>query len=127
MYQTWAKQNIVKQSVALLNIRDAQYHQYHCLYFNISFSFQASVEGTVNLQNVSFQYPTRPDVQVLRGLDLTVEQGQTVALVGSSGCGKSTTIQLLERFYDPMSGLVVSIFDIYTLCTSCTVSYSESM
>lgn len=44
---------------------------------------------------------------VLRGLNLTVEMGETLALVGGSGCGKSTVIQLLERFYDPQEGTVV--------------------
>ncbi len=55
-----------------------------------------------------FQYPTRPEVQVLDGLNITVSPGQTVALVGSSGCGKSTTVQLIERFYDAEDGQVVS-------------------
>lgn len=51
-----------------------------------------------------FRYPTRPEQPVLRGLNLTVKPGQYVALVGASGCGKSTTIALLERFYDPLVG-----------------------
>ena len=45
-------------------------------------------------------------LKVLNGLTLEVKQGQTVALVGSSGCGKSTTVQLVQRFYDPLSGSV---------------------
>lgn len=53
-------------------------------------------------------YPTRPKVQVLQGLNVKVTKGQTLALVGSSGCGKSTSVQLLERFYDPVDGKVVS-------------------
>ncbi|NXX73467.1 MDR3 protein, partial [Urocolius indicus] len=60
--------------------------------------------GNITLNNVVFNYPTRPEAQVLRGLNVTVEKGQTLALVGSSGCGKSTIVQLLERFYDPLSG-----------------------
>lgn len=44
--------------------------------------------------------------QILQGIDLEVRKGQTVALVGSSGCGKSTIIQLLQRFYDPEEGQV---------------------
>ncbi|CAM5112321.1 unnamed protein product [Natator depressus] len=60
--------------------------------------------GNVAFKEVTFNYPTRPDVQVLQGLNIKVEKGQTLALVGSSGCGKSTVIQLLERFYDPLGG-----------------------
>lgn len=64
-------------------------------------------EGRIEFQNVHFRYPTRPEQPVLRGLDLTVEPGQYIALVGASGCGKSTTIAMLERFYDPQSGTVL--------------------
>jgi ATP-binding cassette, subfamily B (MDR/TAP), member 1 len=64
----------------------------------------AHVEGFVEFRNVHFRYPNRPDVAVLRGLNLTVKPGQYIALVGASGCGKSTTIALMERFYDPLAG-----------------------
>ncbi|KAM9307778.1 ATP-dependent translocase ABCB1 [Gastrophryne carolinensis] len=63
-------------------------------------------EGNIMFRDVQFNYPTRPDVAVLQGLDVSVTKGQTLALVGSSGCGKSTTVQLLERFYDPHGGIV---------------------
>lgn len=53
-------------------------------------------------------YPTRPDVRVLRNLSFKIEAGKTLALVGESGCGKSTVISLIERFYDPISGVIVS-------------------
>ncbi|XP_036102170.1 phosphatidylcholine translocator ABCB4 isoform X6 [Molossus molossus] len=64
-------------------------------------------QGNVTFNEVVFNYPTRPDVPVLQGLSLEVKKGQTLALVGSSGCGKSTVVQLLERFYDPMTGRVL--------------------
>ncbi|XP_048195905.1 ATP-dependent translocase ABCB1-like isoform X2 [Perognathus longimembris pacificus] len=65
------------------------------------------LEGNVTFNEVKFNYPTRPDIPVLQGLSLQVKKGQTLALVGSSGCGKSTVVQLLERFYDPLSGTVL--------------------
>ncbi|USP78805.1 ABC multidrug transporter mdr1 [Curvularia clavata] len=63
--------------------------------------------GKVELQDVRFTYPGRPDHRVLRGVSLAAEPGQFVALVGASGSGKSTVMQLLERFYDPTSGAVL--------------------
>ncbi|KIK97939.1 hypothetical protein PAXRUDRAFT_807077 [Paxillus rubicundulus Ve08.2h10] len=66
-----------------------------------------SIQGQILLENVHFRYPTRPGVCVLRGLSIKVEPGTYVALVGASGCGKSTVIQLLERFYDPLAGQVL--------------------
>lgn len=63
-----------------------------------------SPKGEFDFQNVFFNYPTRPDAAVLRGVDVQGNSNQTVALVGPSGSGKSTVIQLLERFYDVMSG-----------------------
>jgi len=67
----------------------------------------AELRGEVQFKDVSFKYPARPDVPILNGLSLSVPTGKTVALVGSSGCGKSTCIQLLQRFYDPEAGEVL--------------------
>lgn len=63
-----------------------------------------SIEGHIEFKDVHFRYPTRPNQPVLRGLNLHIKAGQYVALVGASGCGKSTAIALLERFYDPLIG-----------------------
>ncbi|XP_055456156.1 bile salt export pump-like [Psammomys obesus] len=64
-------------------------------------------QGKVEFIDCNFTYPSRPDIQVLNGLSVSVDPGQTLAFVGSSGCGKSTSIQLLERFYDPDQGKVM--------------------
>ena len=74
---------------------------------------QNSMVGTIQLRSVRFRYPTRQNVKVLRGLTLSIQKGQKLALVGSSGCGKSTVVSLLERFYDAEDGEVVS-FKFFT-------------
>ena len=67
----------------------------------------AKFEGNIRFVNVCFNYPSRKAVTVLKNFSLEIPRGKTVALVGSSGCGKSTCIQLLQRFYDPDSGSVL--------------------
>ncbi|KAJ8025239.1 Multidrug resistance protein 1A [Holothuria leucospilota] len=62
--------------------------------------------GKITFEDVHFTYPTRKEAKVLQGFNLEVNVGQTVALVGSSGCGKSTTVALIQRYYDPDSGSV---------------------
>ncbi|XP_066441409.1 ATP-binding cassette sub-family B member 5-like isoform X1 [Eleutherodactylus coqui] len=75
-----------------------------------------NIKGHIEFKNVHFCYPSRPKVQVLKGLNLKVKPGQTVALVGQSGCGKSTTVQLLQRMYDPQEGaIMVDEHDIRSL------------
>ncbi|XP_062096709.1 ABC transporter B family member 9 [Humulus lupulus] len=65
------------------------------------------IRGEIELKDVYFRYPARPDVQIFSGFSLHVASGTTAALVGQSGSGKSTVISLLERFYDPDSGQVL--------------------
>lgn len=65
------------------------------------------VRGQITFDNVSFQYPARPDIPALDGVDLDIRPGETVALVGPSGAGKTTVIQLIQRFYDPQAGRVL--------------------
>jgi len=62
--------------------------------------------GTVTFKDVTFQYPSRPDQSALAGLNLEIAPGETVALVGPSGAGKTTVFQLALRFYDPQEGTV---------------------
>ncbi len=67
----------------------------------------ASIEGAVELVDVSFRYPARPDAEVLTNVSLALRPGEVVALVGPSGSGKSTIAALLARMYDPVSGKIV--------------------
>lgn len=64
------------------------------------------LNGRVEFKSVTFTYPSRPETTVIKGVSFTVEPGQMVALVGPSGGGKSTLVNLLERFYDPDSGTI---------------------
>ncbi len=64
------------------------------------------VQGSVRLEDVSFTYPSRPDIPVLSGVSLSIDPGEVVALVGPSGSGKSTVASLLARFYDPDGGAI---------------------
>lgn len=64
------------------------------------------VRGAIAFQDVSFRYPTRPDVAALENVSLSIAPGETVALVGPSGAGKTTVIQMIERFWDPQTGRV---------------------
>lgn len=59
------------------------------------------LEGEIELRNVNFAYPSKPDVMVSKNVNITVKKNQIVALVGQSGCGKSSIINLIERFYLP--------------------------
>ncbi|KAK4730906.1 hypothetical protein R3W88_023894 [Solanum pinnatisectum] len=75
-----------------------------------------TVSGQLELKNVEFSYPSRPEIKILNNFNLVVPAGKTIALVGSSGSGKSTVVSLIERFYDPTSGqLMLDGNDITTL------------
>ena len=66
----------------------------------------ARAKGLISFDNVRFRYPSRPEQAALDGVSFTVEPGESVALVGPSGAGKTTIIQLIQRFYDPIEGSV---------------------
>jgi ATP-binding cassette subfamily B (MDR/TAP) protein 1 len=65
-----------------------------------------TVQGHIEFRNLQFTYPSRPDSKIYANYSLSIQPGQTVALVGASGSGKSTAISLLERFYDPSAGSI---------------------
>ena len=81
-----------------------------------------ATRGHIRFDDVHFRYPTRYDIPVLQGLNLDIEPGTYVALVGASGCGKSTVIQLIERFYDPQSGRVLVRIPTYERCINVDIS-----
>ena len=64
------------------------------------------IQGNVDVKEAEFQYPTRPNIQILKRLKLSIKKGESIALVGESGCGKSTVIQLIQRLYDLENGKI---------------------
>nr|CAD7197616.1 unnamed protein product [Timema douglasi] len=83
-----------------------------------------AMQGDIEFNGVHFNYPARSEVKVLKDLNLSIKQGETVALVGSSGCGKSTVVQLVQRLYDPIRGVVsIDGIDVKQLNVSCLRSH----
>jgi ATP-binding cassette, subfamily B, bacterial len=64
------------------------------------------VSGHIQYKNIAFSYPSRPDIQVLKDINIDINAGQKIALVGQSGSGKSTIVQLLMSFYEPQTGSI---------------------
>ncbi|KAK0758269.1 hypothetical protein N5P37_009571 [Trichoderma harzianum] len=100
--------NISKASIASNNIlgirRQAHAPEEQAPLLDVEGEKDANV--VVDFRNVSFAYPARPKVTVLKNVSLQISQGQTVAVVGSSGSGKSTLLALLDRFYDARAGSI---------------------
>ncbi len=102
--------DIWTQVLILMVLLCSYYNNFHCIkdmtchdknLFKLNI-----VNGNIQFSNVSFNYPSRPDVRVLSGIDFKVSDGQKVALVGSSGCGKSTIVKLLLKLYECDDGQV---------------------
>ncbi|KAK1243185.1 hypothetical protein MKX07_003813 [Trichoderma sp. CBMAI-0711] len=98
--------NIGKARIAANNILGIRRHEHvpQEAAPSLDVSREKDANVVVDFRNVSFAYPARPDVTVLKNVSFQIFKGQTVAVVGSSGSGKSTLLALLERFYDARSG-----------------------
>lgn len=81
----------------------------------------SNLRGEVHFEGINFSYPSRPDIPVLKDFELHIKAGETVALVGPSGAGKTTVFQLLLRFYDPQSGSIKLDNTAITDCDPATV------
>jgi ATP-binding cassette subfamily B protein len=82
-------------------------------------TIKGRAQGSIGFENVSFNYPARPEIPALSNMSLSIEPGETVAFVGPSGAGKSTVIQMLLRFYDPTAGkITIDGVDLRTMARS---------
>ena len=82
-------------------------------------TIRGRAQGSIGFENVSFNYPARPEIPALSNMSLSIEPGETVAFVGPSGAGKSTVIQMLLRFYDPTAGkITIDGVDLRTMASS---------
>ena len=97
VYEVVLQDPMIEEKTEMVNMRTSEI---------INSNTENSDENGIVFSNVDFYYPTRPKHQILNSLNLKINQGHVVALVGSSGCGKSTVGNLLERFYDPINGTV---------------------
>ncbi|CAG8801809.1 1102_t:CDS:1, partial [Racocetra fulgida] len=86
--------NILLEKVALMNLKALR-----------GFTL-TEIKGNIEFNEVSFSYPTRPDTYVLKNINLSIPAGQTTVLVGQSGSGKSTVVQLIQRLYEPSEGII---------------------
>lgn len=83
-----------------------------------------TVEGTIELKRINFNYPSRPNVVIFKDFNLIVPSGKSLALVGHSGSGKSSIISLILRFYDPTSGKVMIDGNLFQHFMLISFSYS---
>lgn len=79
------------------------------------------INGSIDINDVHFAYPSRKETLILQGFSLSIPAGKVVALVGSSGCGKSTIMSLITRFYDPIKGTTEMHIKLFT--KSCIFPY----
>ena len=116
LYQRLVTFSIMGINTHLVNISKVYGSSYKCakiivaekhVQWNGKETIPNNESGQFNLTNLKFAYPSKPDVPILKGVNIEVKTNQIVALVGASGCGKSSIIGLLERFYDPDSGKVI--------------------
>jgi ATP-binding cassette subfamily B (MDR/TAP) protein 1 len=103
--------DIAKAKISTINITSLLDRKSKIDYSDPSGEKREKCSGKADLVNVSFSYPIRPDIKVLKGIDLEALPGKTVALVGSSGCGKSTVMGIFEKWYD-IAGGTASLDDL---------------
>ena len=105
----WSVHRLLSDLIVGRLARDSTTRKLHLLKLLAWFLWiQDEIKGDIQFSAVNFSYPTRPNLPILQDLSIAIRRGQTVAFVGASGCGKSTSVSLIERFYNFASGTLVS-------------------